>query len=187
LIIIAKPINRLKIILTKFAVILSVCFLIVLIGSVFIVSAGKWDHKLAVTLTHFILATLVIFLLFSSIAIMMNIFTGKIGILCTTIGLAILISVMHLTIPLTVKTQGDYLKEKYGLNFISRPLMVNHPDGPEMIDTVGLNVFSETNSTKALINYVDQKTNGVAETYFDIGGQINKMFFADNDEHHSFN
>jgi predicted transcriptional regulator YheO len=124
------------------------------------------------------MAVIIIFLLFSSVAVIANTFTSKIGILCITIGMAILMSVMHMTIPLTVKTQTDYLQEQYGLNFKVRPLMTSKNRQPQIKKNVGLNVFSDNNNTYDIIQKINQKTDHFVETYLDVGGQMNKLFFA---------
>jgi ABC-2 type transport system permease protein len=188
LIIIAKPIKRIKLICAKFLVVLSVGTIIILISMIFILISGNSDQNISGILGRYLLGTFIISLLFSSIAMIMNCFSGKIGILCTTVGLAVLLSIMHMTIPLTVTNQTDYLKEQFGLDFKVRPFMTRSQDGKvKMQKTVGLNVYSETNQTLELLEKTNQKVNNFAETYLDVGGQMTKMFFAEQDPQTSFN
>jgi hypothetical protein len=94
---------------------------------------------------------------------------------------------MHVTIPITVKTQSDYLQEQYGLDFNIRTVVANDNQQPTLKKTVGLNVFSETNDTRNVINNVAKETNNFVSTYLDIGGQINKLFFPDTNPDQTFN
>jgi ABC-type transport system involved in multi-copper enzyme maturation permease subunit len=111
LIIFSKPINRLKLIITKFLVLITAGIIIIVVTTaIFSCTAllpkyikGDAPHNM----WNYALGGLVTFLFFGAVAVIISVASGKIGIMCMTIGVSIVMNITHIALPIIAKTQND--------------------------------------------------------------------------------
>jgi hypothetical protein len=189
LLIAAKPINRWKVVFCKFTVYLLHSLLIILLAVVIMLFAfcfGKvssanphgLDEMLFIkTIAAFILGSIVIVLIFSAIAIIVSMITGKIVILVTTIGLAVIFNVLHMIMPALSKSEASYINENYGIDLKStRYFDVNSQlqGNSVTISDVGENDvtyyagIAKEHSTNAVAAYLDVAS-GLSNLYQSFG------------------
>jgi hypothetical protein len=121
----------------------------------------------------FFLGSLIIILIFGSIAILISIASGKIGILVGTIGIAITINVLYLVAPAISKSQAQYLSSTYSVNMNSyRGLTMNG----EMHNAVNASYVTNETGTLYYANQAAQhSTNGIM-AYANVARQMTSVY-----------
>jgi ABC-type transport system involved in multi-copper enzyme maturation permease subunit len=127
LIIMSKPINRWKIILVKFISYL-LTSAIVIAGGVILMLCTLFFGKYSPThldgidysvlpgmIGGLVLAGVITILLFGAVAILISAFAGKVVIMITTIGIAIIIYILQQVLPFAATTPSSYIKNNYSM------------------------------------------------------------------------
>jgi ABC-type transport system involved in multi-copper enzyme maturation permease subunit len=133
LIIMSKPINHWKIVSAKFVCFLVTAFMIIILAMILALGMfffGQYDlvkNPNGITPSNvfeiemgILLATLIIFLFFGSIGILISTVAGKISIMVTTIGIAIVFNLLYTIMPIIAKTPESYVRDKYAVTLASK-------------------------------------------------------------------
>jgi hypothetical protein len=126
-----------------------------------------------------ILAGFITILLFGAIAILISAFAGKVAIMITTIGIAIIINVLQQVLPFAATTPSSYVKSNYSMELMThRPVstdgkMHNSFNAEHVAVIDGVNYDSLFYAKQGL----DHATGAIA-CYANIGQQITNLYHA---------
>lgn len=180
LIILSKPIKRIKISLVKFAWVI-IGGLIMGLGSaiiaIFTLALGKFDSvsnpkgmeydKLIILMSSLIVACLIITLFFGSLAILISLFANKLQVIVAIVSVAIVMQVYAMITQFTLESMEDKINNKISDdNLISASITsfngtqsnyayVNAVDKVDLYDLYE-ELYSNTNSYFSYFNFLDQ-------------------------------
>lgn len=180
LVILSKPIKRIKISLVKFAWVI-IGGLIMGLGSavvaIFTLALGKFDSvnnpkgmeydKLIILIASLIVACLIITLFFGSLAILISLFANKLQVIVAIVSTAIVMQVYAMIVQFTLESMEDKINNKISdENLISASITTS--DGSQKnyayvntIDKLDLydlyeELYTNTNSYFSYFNFLDQ-------------------------------
>jgi hypothetical protein len=123
--------------------------------------------------SSFFLGSFIIILIFGSIAILISLASGKIGILVGTIGIAITINVLYLVAPAVSKSQAQYLSNTYSVKMQSyRGLTM---DG-EMRNAVNASYVNEDYNTLYYANDAAKHSTNAIMSYANVARQMTSIY-----------
>ncbi|MDR0739379.1 MAG: ABC transporter permease [Mycoplasmataceae bacterium] len=211
LIIMSKPIKRIKIILVKFLCFLLIIFtatisaMILALGMFFF---GEYDpmknpngvvYKDVLNIElGILLGNIVACLFFGSIAILVSVISGKIPIMVTTIGIAIVFNLINMVLPVTIKTPNKYISDQYSISMDSTRYIDVNGNFHDATNAAYVKYFTDDhNDPNVNLNtlyYANQGTKNTFNSfasYLDIGQQMSGLYNAftetkDTEEHSAF-
>jgi hypothetical protein len=121
------------------------------------------------------LGGMVTILLFGAISILISAFAGKVAIMITTIGLAIIINVLQQVLPYASTTATSYVKNEYSMDLLSHRYVGT--DGALHDTFHAKNVTDEYTSLYFAKEGLEHETGAIA-CYANIGQQLTSLYHA---------
>jgi ABC-2 type transport system permease protein len=179
LVVVSKPISRWKLILGKFIVFWLTMFVILLINCFIVFIGACIKNSFAdfpKTVGKFFLGSIISSMLFGAIAILIGCFRTKVVILCSTIGLGVVLNVMNTILPLISNSPISYLKDKYG--YKTQSVILVDKDGEER-SYVAIKDLQKDNamSTYDFLQEADKKSAVNITNILNIGGQLTDAYY----------
>lgn len=178
LIIMSKPISRWKIVSDKFILFILYILVSIFVSAIIMLFAFLNSHtnynEIVDAIFSLIIASLIIAVFFGSIAILISMLTGKIGIICITIGIAIAINITHMVLPIIAKTPFKYVEENLNVS-ISSTRAINDKTNEEKNIIYSSNVHS-ADQIEECIDDAEKNNFSKWIPYIDIGNQFQKFF-----------
>jgi ABC-2 type transport system permease protein len=128
LIIMSKPIARWKIIVTKFICFGNMTLIMIAVSMLIMIGTlgfGKFNlasnpnginmSELTEMLLGLLMGTLIVCLLFGAIAILLSVISGKIIIMVSTIGVAVIFNIIYMLVPILSITPNKYVINQYSI------------------------------------------------------------------------
>ncbi|GHU47749.1 hypothetical protein FACS1894218_2840 [Bacilli bacterium] len=190
LIIVSKPINRMKLIAVKIICYLVHSVAILLVAMITMAFMYCFGDKSATNTSGIDFAMVpkmggglfiggfIVILFFGGIAIIVNGVFNKVGILIITIGIGILMLIISTVAPLITTTPADYVSKKYGTDMESSRYV--DLDGNYHNDVYSENsYYDDDGQIHGTVEYADkglENTNTAIASYVDIGRQMSGVF-----------
>jgi hypothetical protein len=122
-----------------------------------------------------ILGTFVIATLFGAISILISVFAEKVAIIAFSIGIAVVLNVAHLIMPIVATSPTDYIQNTYGLKTNSFVQYDSHGKEHGFVTVDDLSVGDQKTSLDYLKEGEKKDMQGIT-TKLDFANQINSAF-----------
>ncbi|MDR1991317.1 MAG: ABC transporter permease [Mycoplasmataceae bacterium] len=198
LIIMSKPIARWKIIVTKFICFGNMTLIMIAVSMLIMIGTlgfGKFNlasnpnginmSELTEMLLGLLMGTLIVCLLFGAIAILLSVISGKIIIMVSTIGVAVIFNIIYMLVPILSITPNKYVINQYSIYLNS----MNYVgiDGKMHTGVYANNVRFLTDdhddddqnwNTAYYVNRGNAHATGALVSYINVGQQLSSLFHS---------